>query len=234
MTSMMGVVPPAVSQLNTPHIATSFALNLFSFLADPVPKDITRNLLWSVGRMWGIPNNITRAGERKGIKCVAGKSLSINTKSLNPLTCLAVWIPTCLLHLVLPNQSFVKLRKFGAHSRRIWRAWDMVSFPVQENGLGFRRLRDVVKSYSCKLWWKWGNGLGIWSSFVQQVSWSKSFVKERLMPVDVFMRNHTLNLSQTWQLALPFFLITGWVQGRLLIMSLILIPCEVWPFGMFG
>lgn len=77
------------------------------------------------------------------------------------------------------------------HQRRVWRSWDRMSFPVRENGLGFRRLQDIFLAYSCKLWWKWRGNLGLWAHYVHQVSWSGSLAKHRLMSVDDIMRTNS-------------------------------------------
>lgn len=35
-----------------------------------------------------------------------------------------------------------------------WVAWKKWCFPTEENGIGIRRLVDVVKAIDIKLWWK--------------------------------------------------------------------------------
>lgn len=47
-----------------------------------------------------------------------------------------------------------------------WRSWERLALPACENGLGVKRLEDVMDSFSCKLWWKLKNGTGLWANFV--------------------------------------------------------------------
>lgn len=82
----------------------------------------------------------------------------------------------------------------GADSQyvwKIWHGWECVLYPYNENCLGFRRLVDVVKAFSCKLQWKWRLWIGIWSSYVAQVGWKNSFTQKHLISVDELMRLHT-------------------------------------------
>lgn len=73
--------------------------------------------------------------------------------------------------------------------RRVWRSWKKVAFPVQENGLGVRRLTDIVASFSCKLWWKWRTNTGVWAKYINSIKVKKSFFFPRLRKVDEFMRS---------------------------------------------
>ena len=45
--------------------------------------------------------------------------------------------------------------------RKVWRSWERLAYPVQENGLGVRQLKDILDVFPCKLWWKIVNSMGI-------------------------------------------------------------------------
>lgn len=78
--------------------------------------------------------------------------------------------------------------------RRIWRSWSRIAFPYDENGLGIRRLHDLVLAFSCKLWWKWQTGMCLWSKYVSSSSPSKSLIYKRLLEIDYIMTAHTRTL----------------------------------------
>lgn len=71
--------------------------------------------------------------------------------------------------------------------RRVWRSWHRITFPFDENGLGIRKLHDVLSSFSCKLWWKWRTGSCLWSRYISSISPSKSLIYRRLAAVDQVM-----------------------------------------------
>ncbi|CAI9094816.1 OLC1v1030616C1 [Oldenlandia corymbosa var. corymbosa] len=56
--------------------------------------------------------------------------------------------------------------------RRHWRSWDRLALPISENGLGLRKFVDVVRGFSCKLWWKYKQQNGLWSHFILSLSHS--------------------------------------------------------------
>lgn len=100
------------------------------------------------------------------------------------------------------------------HQRRVWRSWDRMSFPVRENGLGFRRLQEIFLAYYCKLWWKWRGNLGLWAHYVHQVSWSGSLAKHRLMSVDDIMRTNSRVLVRDGSAS---FIFDNWMGGGALV-----------------
>ena len=55
-------------------------------------------------------------------------------------------------------------------SRRVWRAWDRIAFPVQENGLGVRKLDSILETFTCKMWWKIQHQSGIWAAYLNGVT----------------------------------------------------------------
>lgn len=103
---------------------------------------------------------------------------------------------------------------FEQQARLVWPSWERLSYPMAENGFGFRRLVDVESFFSCKLWCKWRMGLGLWSSYVNSISIKKSCVYKRIQSVDVLMWQHTT----IWVKCGNSYLLTdNWTgQGRLL------------------
>lgn len=75
--------------------------------------------------------------------------------------------------------------------RRSWRAWSSLTYPIDENGLGLRSLKDVCLSFSAKLWWKLYTHAGCWSRYVHSVSVERSFAYRRLMTIEPLMLSHT-------------------------------------------
>lgn len=75
-------------------------------------------------------------------------------------------------------------------SRRIWRSWSGISYPTLENGIGVRKLEDVLSAFTCKLWWKLKQNIGIWAAFVNRISWQKSRFHSRLQQVQAFADVH--------------------------------------------
>lgn len=77
-----------------------------------------------------------------------------------------------------------------SNATRTWRAWPKLAFPYAENGLGVRSFRDLLKAYSCKLWWKLRTMEGLWSKYVNSVGLNKSFVAGRVARVHDLMQAH--------------------------------------------
>lgn len=91
--------------------------------------------------------------------------------------------------------------------RRVWQSWERMSFPETENGLGVRSMLDVFKAYSCKIWWRWRNGLGIWAQFVASIGLGKSVNHRRLALVNELMRS---NSRISVVMALTLFYTKNW------------------------
>ncbi|XP_075480593.1 uncharacterized protein LOC142521250 [Primulina tabacum] len=47
-----------------------------------------------------------------------------------------------------------------------WAKWSRACLPVMEGGLGFRRLKDLVDSFSIKLWFRFRHGSSLWARFL--------------------------------------------------------------------
>ncbi|XP_073122746.1 uncharacterized protein [Henckelia pumila] len=49
-----------------------------------------------------------------------------------------------------------------------WARWSRACLPVKEGGLGFRRLKDIVDSFSMKLWFRFRQGSSLWARFLSR------------------------------------------------------------------
>ncbi|KAJ6684500.1 RETROTRANSPOSON UNCLASSIFIED-LIKE PROTEIN [Salix purpurea] len=72
-------------------------------------------------------------------------------------------MPLYLLHVIVPPKSVMRrierlFNKFlwsSKGQKRIhWECWEDLCYPVEEGGLGMRRLQDLVNVMSLKLWWR--------------------------------------------------------------------------------
>lgn len=71
-------------------------------------------------------------------------------------------IPVCYFAAMEPPKSVIAqletmFSRFlwgseDASPRRTWRSYQRVAYPFAENGLGLRRLEDIIAAFSCKLW----------------------------------------------------------------------------------
>ncbi|XP_075497854.1 uncharacterized protein LOC142535307 [Primulina tabacum] len=49
-----------------------------------------------------------------------------------------------------------------------WARWSRACLSVSEGGLGFRRLKDIVDSFSIKLWFRFRQGSSLWAKFMMR------------------------------------------------------------------
>ncbi|XP_073129053.1 uncharacterized protein [Henckelia pumila] len=49
-----------------------------------------------------------------------------------------------------------------------WARWSRACLPVKEGGLGFRRLKEIVDSFSTKLWFRFRQGSFLWARFLSR------------------------------------------------------------------
>ncbi|XP_075496426.1 uncharacterized protein LOC142533504 [Primulina tabacum] len=49
-----------------------------------------------------------------------------------------------------------------------WARWSRACLPVSEGGLGFHRLKDIVESFSIKLWFRFRQGSSLWAKFMMR------------------------------------------------------------------
>ncbi|XP_071933856.1 uncharacterized protein [Coffea arabica] len=80
-----------------------------------------------------------------------------------------------LLAAVLPASVFKLLEKVCANflwdasddeMKYHWIGWSHLCYPVEEGGVSLRRLRDIYKAFSCKLWWQFRAGSSLWVRFM--------------------------------------------------------------------
>ncbi|XP_071902759.1 uncharacterized protein [Coffea arabica] len=48
-----------------------------------------------------------------------------------------------------------------------WIRWSQMCYPVDEGGVGFRKLQDIYAAFSFKLWWNFRKGLSLWADFMK-------------------------------------------------------------------
>ncbi|KAI3461929.1 hypothetical protein Pfo_018592 [Paulownia fortunei] len=56
----------------------------------------------------------------------------------------------------------------GAQKRMHWTSWNTICSPVEEGGLGIRKIEHVVKAFSLKLWWRFRTTTSLWASYMLQ------------------------------------------------------------------
>ncbi|PIM97453.1 hypothetical protein CDL12_30077 [Handroanthus impetiginosus] len=56
---------------------------------------------------------------------------------------------------------------YGGHRTLHWAKWDDISYKYGEGGFGVRKMKDVVDSFSCKLWWRFRNQNSFWAKFLK-------------------------------------------------------------------
>ncbi|KAI3473655.1 hypothetical protein Pfo_031429 [Paulownia fortunei] len=56
----------------------------------------------------------------------------------------------------------------GAQKRMHWTSWNTICSPVEEGGLGIRKIEHVVKAFSLKLWWRFMTTTSLWASYMLQ------------------------------------------------------------------
>ncbi|KAJ6414226.1 hypothetical protein OIU84_006954 [Salix udensis] len=85
-------------------------------------------------------------------------------------------MPLYLLHVIVPPKSvmyrierlFNKFLWSSNGQKRIhWECWEDLCYPVEEGGLGMRRLKDLVKAMSLKLWWRFCTVNNLLSNFMK-------------------------------------------------------------------
>lgn len=74
--------------------------------------------------------------------------------------------------------------------RKVWRNWNWLSFPIEENGIGVRKLEDVLLAFTCKLWWKISCLTGIWARYIRAISWERSVLRVRLRAAQAVFDSH--------------------------------------------
>nr|XP_027067822.1 uncharacterized protein LOC113693489 [Coffea arabica] len=55
----------------------------------------------------------------------------------------------------------------GQVSKFQWISWPQLCLPVDEGGVGIRKLSEVYSAFSCKLWWNLRAGTSLWAEFMR-------------------------------------------------------------------
>ncbi|KAL2531794.1 Uncharacterized protein Adt_05145 [Abeliophyllum distichum] len=86
-------------------------------------------------------------------------------------------LPLYLLQILKPPKAVLKkLESIFArflwdskdHTHRLhWKRWKDLCLPTEEGGLGFRRLQDLVDTFSLKLWWLFRSQRSLWAQFLR-------------------------------------------------------------------
>ena len=79
----------------------------------------------------------------------------------------AAVIPAKVFKIIESSCSNFLWRSSTDDSKFHWIRWSHLCYPVEEGGVGFRRLRDVYQAFSCKLWWNFRTGSSLWASFMK-------------------------------------------------------------------
>ena len=61
------------------------------------------------------------------------------------------WIPSSVFNTIEQVCSNFLWGSTPEESKFHWIRWTQLCYPVEESGVGFRRLRDVYTAFSCKL-----------------------------------------------------------------------------------
>ncbi|XP_073133538.1 uncharacterized protein [Henckelia pumila] len=77
----------------------------------------------------------------------------------------------------------------GGHSTH-WISWEKICLPISEGGLGIRRLKDMVTSFSIKLWVRFRTVESLWSRFLL-LKYCRTALPAEVQPVQ--------NMSITWR-----------------------------------
>ncbi|XP_071928018.1 uncharacterized protein [Coffea arabica] len=88
-------------------------------------------------------------------------------------------------------------------SKLHWIRWPQLCYPVEEGGIGFRRLCDVYTSFSSKLWWKFRTESSLWSTFMK-AKYCKYLhpCQVELRPTDSAIWRRMLNVSRQVELSI--------------------------------
>ncbi|CAH9146737.1 unnamed protein product [Cuscuta epithymum] len=108
------------------------------------------------------------AGWKHKLLSTGGRMILINhvLNSL-PLYHMAVCpIPKSIFHKMERRLTDFLWDRNNDHKKHVWRRWSKCCFPILENGLGFRSLPHIQKTFFLKLLWKLANGKGLWATWV--------------------------------------------------------------------
>ncbi|XP_071918896.1 uncharacterized protein [Coffea arabica] len=117
-----------------------------------------------------------------------------------------------------------------ADSKYHWIRWSHLCYLVDEGGVGFRRLWDVYKAFSCKLWWNFRTGSSLWAIFLK-AKYCKSLhpcqVELKLTDSAIWRRmvnvSRQVELSMLWDRSCHFWY-DNWLGSGALFLQAQVIP----------
>ncbi|XP_071929043.1 uncharacterized protein [Coffea arabica] len=77
---------------------------------------------------------------------------------------------------VIPSKVFRTIEKAFStfiwssspeESKFHWIRWSHMCYPIDEGGVGFRKLQDIYTAFLFKLWWNFRKGLSLWAEFMK-------------------------------------------------------------------
>lgn len=88
-------------------------------------------------------------------------------ESISVYTMAALVPPISVMHDI--EKIFSNFLWGGEENKRKyhWFSWDNMCYPKSEGGLGFRKISDMCRSLSCKLWWNFRTKISLWSRFLK-------------------------------------------------------------------
>ncbi|KAI3473497.1 hypothetical protein Pfo_031457, partial [Paulownia fortunei] len=78
------------------------------------------------------------------------------------------YIPKMVIHTIEQIMARFFWGSTGAQKRMHWTSWNTICSPVEESGLGIRKIEHVVKAFSLKLWWRFRTTTSLWASYMLQ------------------------------------------------------------------
>ncbi|XP_019241871.1 PREDICTED: uncharacterized protein LOC109221894 [Nicotiana attenuata] len=135
-------------------------------------------------------------------------------------------MPIHLLPAVSPPKTVLKqVEKIAANffwgmdnnkRKYHWASWHKLCYPLEEGGLGFRKMEDICKSMEYKQWWHFRTSQSLWSNFLkakyfqrsnpisktwhtgQSLAWKRLMTNKREVEKYIYWRLHTGNCSFWW------------------------------------
>ncbi|XP_071918841.1 uncharacterized protein [Coffea arabica] len=115
----------------------------------------------------------------------------------------AAVIPSSLFKSIEQVCSNFLWESTAEESKFHWIRWTQLCYPVEEGGVGFRRLKDVYTAFSCKLWWSFRTGMSLWAAFMHAKYCRMVHPCQAEMRLtDLAIRRRMLNVSRHVELSM--------------------------------
>ncbi|KAI3472963.1 hypothetical protein Pfo_029210 [Paulownia fortunei] len=76
--------------------------------------------------------------------------------------------PKTVIHSIEQIMARFFWGSYGAQRRMHWASWDNICNPYEEGGLGIRKMADLIKTFSYKMWWRFREQSSLWAEFMFQ------------------------------------------------------------------